>query len=256
MSLTTRIAGLKAMMRFDNKFQIVINRLCFKSNIDIYHYKNCRILVDHEGGDATGVRECLSSDMYRCFLPAMKLEKTLSVLDCGANGGGFPLLLHTEGYDLGKVVSIEMNPYTYSRLQFNLINNLSASIHCLNMIIEDKSGERRFTFGKGSTGDSLLNPATQGTEFTISSIDVNSLISNYFGNSSIDIAKIDIEGAEYAVFHGNNHNLLKHCRYILIEIHSVREYSRDEIIEKIRHLNFKLLQQDQDVYLFSNCAYQ
>ena len=50
----------------------------------------------------------------------MTLDAPANVLDLGANNGGFPLLLHTSGIELKKVVSVEFNPRTFARLNFNL----------------------------------------------------------------------------------------------------------------------------------------
>lgn len=252
MSISTRIAGFKAMMCFDNRWQLVVNRLLFNTNIDIYRYKGSKFIVDYDGGDAAGVRECLTSDMYRQLLPYMKLAGPLSMLDCGANGGGFPLLFHTEGYQLSKVVSVEMNPYTYCRLQYNLLNNLPGEVCCINSIVEDAVSDHCIRFGSGSTGDSLFNANVTGKQFTIASTNIDRLIRSYFENSIIDITKIDIEGAEYIIFSGEHYSLLKQSRYLVIEIHLVSGHTSAEVVDKIRHLGFELIVHDSDVYLFSN----
>lgn len=240
------------MLCFENRWQLVFNRFFFNASIDIYRYHGCKIIVDYEGGDAAGVRECLVSEMYRQFFPFMNLEGPLTILDCGANGGGFPLLFHTEGYILSKVVSVEMNPYTFSRLQYNLINNLQAATQCLNMIVEDTMTCHTIKFGKGSTGDSILSTGETGKEFTIKSVNIDSLITGYVGTGVIDIVKIDIEGAEYILFAGENYDRLTQCRYIVIEIHKVNGHMPEDVIGSIRQLGFDLIKNDSDVYLFSN----
>jgi FkbM family methyltransferase len=252
MSIATRIAGMKAMMRFDNRWQLIANRLFFQTDMDIYRYRGCKLLVDYGGGDAAGVRECLTSDMYRQLLPYLDLPGAVSILDCGANGGGFPLLFHTEGHGLSTVVSVEMNPYTFLRLQYNLKNNLDASVHCLNMIVEDTAREHAIRFGNGSTGDSILHESGKGKQFSIRSTSIDALIGDYFKTDTIDIAKIDIEGAEYLVFSGSNHNLLQQCRYIVIEIHTVAGHAPSDVKAAITALGFDMLFQDADVYLFAN----
>lgn len=252
MSISTRIAGVKAMLRFDNRWQLIANRLLFNSTIDIYHYRGSKIIVDYAGGDTAGVRECLTSDMYRQLLPYMKLETPLSILDCGANGGGFPLLFHTEGYQLAKVVSVEMNPYTYSRLHYNLSNNLPGTVCCLNMIVAESIGEQNIRFGYGSTGDSLFNLNVTGKLCAVTSTTIDKLIRSNFEGGTIDVTKIDIEGAEYLVFSGDSCALLKQSRYLVIEIHSLMGRSPADVEQSIRQLGFKLLAHDADVYLFSN----
>jgi len=254
MSIATKLAGFKAMLCFDNRWQLIANRLLFRTAIDIYRYKGCKIIVDHVGGDAAGVRECLTSDMYRQLLPAMMLAGPLSILDCGGNGGGFPLLLQTEGYDIAHVVSVEMNPYTCSRLHYNLTNNMLGTVHCLNLIVEDSVSEHSINFGNGSTGDSLLVANDSGKKFTIASTNIDTLISTYFPGKTIDITKIDIEGAEYLLFSGANHALLQQSRYLVIEIHTITGHSPLEVIDSIRQLGFELRADVEDVYLFANSS--
>ena len=252
MSIATRIAGLKMMLRFDNRCQLIVDRLLFRSTIAIYRYRGCKILVDHERGDAPGVRACLASDMYRQFISSMKLAGPLSLLDCGANTGGFPLLFHAEGFDFSKVVCVEMNPYTHSRLQYNLFTNIASELHCLNLIVEDTAKVHSVRLGAGSTGDSLLQTNTSGRDFAIRSISVNDLVMNYFGETAVDVVKIDIEGAEHILFSGGNFDRLSQCRHIVIEIHAVAQDRYCDVVGAIRNLGFSLVKQDADVFLFSN----
>ncbi len=251
MSLTTRMAGLRAMMRFDNRWQLIFNRLFFNSTIMVYRYKNCKILVDHDGGDATGVRKCLSTDMYRQFIPLMKLDHPLTILDCGANTGGFPLLFHTEGFALAKIVGVEMNPYTCTRLRYNLFTNLEVEIICLNAVVEDTTRVHSLCFGQGSTGDSLFNENKTGKRFRIQSRSLDDVIAEHFGDAVVDIVKIDIEGAEYMLFAGRNFRRLSQCRHLVIEIHRLEGRSEQEVISAIQALGFALIKRRADVFLFS-----
>jgi FkbM family methyltransferase len=244
------------MLRFDNRWQLIVDRLLFRSTIAVYRYRGCKILVDHEGGDASGVRECLTSGMYRQFIPFMKLKGPLSLLDCGANTGGFPLLFRTEGFDLAKVVCVEMNPLTHSRLQYNLFSNLASELHCLNLIVEDAAKVHSIRLGTGSPGDSLLHASMSGRDFTIKSISINDLVTTYWDKDLIDIGKIDIEGAEHILFAGSNFDRLSQCRYIVIEIHSVARDRYCDVAGAIRTLGFSLVKQDADVFLFSNDRFQ
>jgi len=145
-----------------------------------------------------------------------------------------------------------MNPYTHSRLQYNLINNIDGIVHCLNQIVADTLKEHIIRFSNGSTGDSLLNVNDIGKQFTICATNINRLICTYFDTKTIDITKIDIEGAEYLLFSGENYSLLKQTRYLVIEIHSVSGHTPIVFVDKIEQLGFTLLRQSADVYQFAN----
>jgi FkbM family methyltransferase len=252
MSISTRVAGLKEMLLFDNRWQLIVDRFLFRCSVAVYRYRGCKILLDHDGGDASGVRACLASDMYRQFIPLMKLKGPLTLLDCGANTGGFPLLFSTEGLNLSKVVCVEMNPYAHSRLQYNLFTNLAAELHCLNLIVEDSARTHSIRLGIGSVDDSLMKENMTGRSFDIRSISINDLLLRYFGEKPVDIVKIDIEGAEHILFSGNNYDLLSRCRYIVIELHAVQSEKSCDVTGKIEKLGFELVEKDADVFLFSN----
>lgn len=97
-TLATRLNGLKAVWPFDNRWQLIINRTLFRgTGLAVYKLDGREILVDHRGGDENGTRLCFVSDMYKKYLKVMRLSGPINVLDLGANGGGFPLMLVTAG---------------------------------------------------------------------------------------------------------------------------------------------------------------
>ncbi len=93
-----KIAGLRALWQFDNRWQLIISRTFFpRESLLTYKKDDLEFLVDHAAGDHNGTRLCLISDIYTRFLLAMDLGETISVFDLGAKGGGFPLMLHLHG---------------------------------------------------------------------------------------------------------------------------------------------------------------
>jgi FkbM family methyltransferase len=260
MSLFTKIAGLKSILKFDNRWELVFNRLFFRKCLNVYRYKGMEILVDHEGGDACGTRLCLTTNMYKQFLGYMSLPQNIVVCDIGANGGGFSLMLKAAGNSIEKLVCIEMNPNTWSRLIFNINRNFSCKRECLNLAIGGRDQELEIYLGKGSTSDSIFsrkNKSRESKKYRISSKTFDRIYEGYFGDEEIiDICKIDIEGAEYELFFNPGHDAIKHCRYLLIEIHHNNEKSKDEIIHEIQKSGFTSVptaaHQSEEVYLFEN----
>lgn len=184
MSIVTKLAGLRDILRFDNRWELIISRAFFRRSALIYNYRGMNILVDHAGGDENGTRACITSSMYRQFLGKMNLPHSATLLDIGANGGGFPLLLKSEGISLGRFVCVEMNPQTYSRLFYNIAANFPGGRGvCLNQAATGAAKELKISFGRGNTADSLLadKSADEGaTEYTINGTTLDQIAEHCF----------------------------------------------------------------------------
>src|SRR3954465_12461530 len=167
MSIQTRIAGARAIMTFDNWPTLLLGRLLYRNTgLLVYRKNNLEILVDHLGGDENGTRECIVGDMYRKYVPLFTLPEPARVLDIGANGGGFPLMLMLEGVKLASVFSVEMNPATYSRLLVNLVSNIGPAAVGINAAVcgANSPSEIFLTFSRGSTGYGIeANSATMSS---------------------------------------------------------------------------------------------
>lgn len=262
MDLKNKLRGLKEMWQFENRLPLIITRTLFpRENLHVYRYRGVELLTDLKGGDANGAREVLTSPMYRRFLPQMKLQGELNVLDIGANNGGFPLLLATSGLIIKKVVSVELNPNTFLRLRFNLERNLTGEVIALNQALCGEARDLEISLGEGSVSDNIYNgaSATNGKVFKIKGRTLDDLYETYFASEVVDICKIDIEGAEFEVFEQPSHQSLTKCRYLIIEIHEGEGRKALELIRKIEHLAFTRQPQPADadpaVYFFINDRY-
>jgi hypothetical protein len=104
MWLANKLNGLKALWKFDNRYQLLLSRLLFRTNgLNIYHLNGMQILIDHDAGDESGTRDVLVSQMYQQFLPEMKFTSPINVLDLGGNGGGFGLMLKVNRIPIKKL---------------------------------------------------------------------------------------------------------------------------------------------------------
>lgn len=260
--LRNKVTGLRQMWAFDNRLQIILNRMLFSRTSDIYVLGELRVLIDYAGGDASGTRDCLVSPMYRELLVHLHLEAGAIVLDLGANGGGFPLLCHHLGIPIRKLVCVELNPNTYRRLQFNVLENLDCEIHVLNAGIASESHTIDLVLGKGSTGDSLKGSGSLTLpdikQYRIPLITLEGVFEKYLRGDVVDICKIDIEGAEHDVVALRTQNVLSRCRYLIIEIHDVgATHSQEVTLNTIKDLGFTVLRRSgdyPDVFLLKNTS--
>lgn len=242
MSISNKIRGLKEIWGFDNHWYLALTRFLFPNEtVNIYRYNGLEILIDHSAGDANGAREVLTSDMYRQYLPLMKLTENVNVFDLGANNGGFPLLLKSQGVQIKKNVSVELNPNTFSRLKFNLERNFDAQAIALNAGVCGTPREIEIKLGIGSVADSIYenSPENKSHSFIIQGKTFDEIYREYFGQENVDVCKMDIEGAEFEVFNNGTCEKLKNCRYLLMEIHHDKNKRRELIQKELKEMGFE-----------------
>ncbi len=262
MSLKThasgRLQGLRQVWGFDNRWELIVHRMLFrKTGMVTYRKGHLELIVDHQGGDENGTRECLATDMYTKILPEMKLTGGINVIDIGANGGGFPLMLSVEGLKIRKIAAVEMNPRTFARMQLNVVQNLDAIPVLINAAICGAPDTLHLDLGRGSTGESVGGPQDSSTRsYVIEGMTFDEIYWRAFDGEIVDLCKVDIEGAEYDVFAGDGCGALARCRYLIIEIHDVPAKNPEDVMRRIVMLGFAELpgsrQSHNDVYCYVN----
>lgn len=262
MTIASAIAGIKEILAFDNGLQLLLQRTFFRRHgVYICVYRGMYILVDHSRGDVCGIRPCLLTPMYQSYISQMQLGESVTVIDAGANVGGFSLLLRALGVPVSKLICVELDASTAARLQFNLSRNFgSADWKLYNAALCGSSGVTQFSRSDGSTSTSITN-CSVGTSSsgTARAITFDELWSeNFRDDQVVDICKIDIEGAEYELLGSSTHTKLSQCRYLLIEIHQNSEKNRSGAIAAIKAHGFEQMPRsagvEEDVYGFVNAA--
>ena len=251
-----KLGGISANLAFDNWPVLILQRLLFRRHSLLVHKKGpLSFLVDFDGGDATGARLCVSTDMYSRYFDQIG-RKTVTVLDIGANGGGFPLCLLDRGITVRKSVSVEMNPETCMRLTFNLGYNLGAAASAINAAVAGREGSIQIPKSRGGTGESIYASAGANAEMvTVPLVTFDSIVASRFtADEVLDIVKIDIEGAEYEVLFSETCGSIRRFAFLIIEIHKHEKWTEKEAIQRIESFGFELVPdpnpQDADVFFF------
>ena len=151
----------------------------------------------------------------------------LLVLDLGANIGMFALVAF-RGYPKCTVVSIEPSPDTFAVLQKTKSRNpeLAWRIRCA--AIAEFNGVASFNLAGASPGrrlvrDRLNQPNAAVTQ--VETVTLSSLVdSECLGRQSVDIVKMDIEGAETSVLI-QSATALASIQSIIVEIHDTRDHA-------------------------------
>lgn len=231
---------MRVIMHFDNWPLLFLGRLMYrKAGLFVYCKNGLEILIDHRGGDECGTRGCIVNDMYRKYVPLFRFQNDVRLLDIGANGGGFPLMLMLEGLKLAQVVCVEMNPLTCLRLQLNLQTNLGFSAVAINAAVcGDPEREIHLAPSRGGTSYSidknLADASSPGVD--VKATTLQALYDRYFSGELIDICKVDIEGAEYDVFSSSDDDLLRKIRYLIVEFHDAPR--TPAVIKRLLNLGF------------------
>ena len=261
MSVTTKLNGIREILAFDNRWQLLADRLFFrKTSLTIYKKGTLEFIVDVAGGDVNGVRSAVASGMYRDMLPPELWSSDISVLDVGANAGGFPLMLASVGISIKQLVCVEMNPNTFQRLQFNTAHNFGPGVVCVNAAVCGRPGTLDLLLGKGSTSDSIYEEKDStkdygASRFSIRGLTIDAVCEQAFSGAHIDLCKIDVEGAEYEIFSNPGHDYLKKCRRLIMEIHNRKDENiTAALLDSIGKLGFVQtgLSDADDVFLFEN----
>lgn len=242
--LSGKLHGLKSLSFFSNFPQLMVERTLFGRTKSVIHrLGNREILIDYSAGEQNGTRVCITHSPYKCFLDEMDLSGKINFLDLGANGGGVPLMLDQLGYQLEKVVAVELNPNTYGRLCFNLYRNLKCSLVLLHAGVADRTGFIDLPLGGGSIGDSIFQkqgvPGGQVTRVPLIALD--EVVNTHFEGREVDLCKIDIEGAEFPILVSDAARALSRARHLIIEIHHHPEMSVEWVHRRLDSLGFDLL---------------
>lgn len=259
-TLRCKVNGVLAILKFDNWLAILIDRMLLKTPAQVYSLQGRPILIDYIGDDCNGTRDVLVSGMYENYLAAIGPGVLRQVLDIGANGGGFSLLLQLHEVALERLVCVELNPNTFTRLLYNITRNkVGDERHCLNAAVSGHAGYLDLHLGEGSTGDSLASAqvSSMGEIFRVQAITIPEIMQKYFPEAIVDLCKMDIEGGEYDIFSCADGAMFANIRYLLVELHHTDGYSPKEGVAMLRRLGFTEVVIDSgypDIFLFKNAS--
>jgi FkbM family methyltransferase len=239
----THIDAFAEIFKFDNRWQLLIDEFIAGRALKIYRINGVDALADHRTGDHLGgLRGVLASSEYRSLLAEIPLDTVKTVVDLGANVGGFTLLLKVLGAPLERVVCVEPGPASRVKLQFNLQHN-EVPAEIFAGAASNHPGVAKLYVGMLSTGSSLLpNHGGLGDgSIEVETITLDLLVERYFPRTIIDICKMDIEGAEFEILLGENSKTLAGCRYLICEIHPTPQHSQSDLVDALRKRGFVLI---------------
>lgn len=180
---------------------------------------------------------CYTSDGF--YAP----KSTDVVLDIGANIGAFAIYLQTRARGI-KVHCFEPASSTRERLQRNLtINNLGSSVFVYPYAVIDKNGIAYLGQHVHSVERALVaNENGGGQAERVESITLARAV-ELSGATTIDLVKIDIEGAETELILSTEADLWKRVERVVLEYHeSIRPGCREVLTKALAERGFDKIQ--------------
>lgn len=222
MKIVAKIRSFLTCFTFDNRWQIAFARVFSrKTRFVPYRLNAVQCVADHAGGDESGLWPCLVGGMYNPFLDHVRKrvgQRPINILDLGANAGGFSLAA-AQRLELKKIVAVEMNPLTYSRLRLNLLTNYGPKVRAINAAVGPRSETIKVPWTPGSTGEAVPAEAPTGSTFAVPMMTFDEIVIGNFASERIDVVKVDVEGSEWSVFGSASCHTLSQCHCLIMEVH-------------------------------------
>ena len=222
MKFSAKVKSFSTCLAFDNRWQIICARVFSKKTRFVpYRLSAVQCVADHAGGDESGLWPCLVGGMYDPFLDHVRKrvgEQQINILDLGANAGGFSLAA-AQMLELKKIVAVEMNPLTCSRMRLNLLTNYGPKAHAINAAVGPRSAIIKVPWTPGSTGEAVPAEDPTGSTFAVPMMTFDEIVQGNFEGDRIHVVKVDIEGSEWGVLESDSCQALSQCDVLIMEVH-------------------------------------
>ncbi len=170
-----------------------------------------KIYLRNDTKDTETFEEIFLSSLYNTTLPIV--PKT--IVDAGANVGLASLFFRMK-YPKASIVAIEIEDNNISAIQKNTANFTNFEIK--HNALFNKKAFFKITDPYNATNSFQIVETTNPEEANSTSITLDEIMSSK-NWETIDILKIDIEGAEKQLFESNYENWLPKTKIIMVETH-------------------------------------
>jgi len=167
--------------------------------------------------DWFGIMEIFLNDEYSPALNSIHGTDSPTIVDLGANIGGFALFIF-ENFPKAKVVSVEAAPDTFGILKKNQKMNVRRNWYVVQAAVWTENGYVNLDRHQASTGHRIAENGSDGESIPARRLDD---ILTDAGIENIDLMKIDIEGAESDVV-PEFESVFERTGILVIEIHTDR----------------------------------
>lgn len=146
---------------------------------------------DLEYADAPSLISCLEWQVLRRQNGFTTTKQAPYIIDAGANIG-VSVLAYKRSFPKARIIAFEPDPGIFQMLRRNLDRNNARDVEAIQAAVWTSDGEASF-FSQGADGGKLTKAIDDQT------IKVPTVSLSKFLQVEVDLLKMDIEGAEYAV---------------------------------------------------------
>jgi len=226
--LSNKLSGFRDSLAFSNRWPLIFQRLLRPHDpIVTYGWRGRWWLVcDARVQDNSAPKEVLANGCYDEWIRRSIRDGSLAYVNVGANIGAFDLAVASAAA-IPFALGIELNPDTFTRLNFNLAINDLRQVVTLNVGLAGRAGTFRFSSSNCSLADSLFAAPGAAADPAARAIPLltleAALESAGFADREFDLLKLDCEAAEYGIVSTAPIEVLRRFRHVVIELHPVPE---------------------------------
>lgn len=233
---TTRIPLLLDMLFLKSKEYVAITK------------EGHAILIRPKSGEHWVFYECLIRKQY---LRDASIKRGDIVFDVGANVGCFAVLASSIVGPSGVVVAVEPDPDTFKQLARNVETAGLNNIVAINSAISDHVGKISFKTCSKSVIASSSRPIPgkyNPRNIEVPCTTLEKIMADN-GLQSINLLKMDCQGAEHEVFSTISDSVADRIDQIVMEMHG----QSAELVERLKTLNYEIVF-PQPIYAHRNVA--
>jgi FkbM family methyltransferase len=193
-------------------------KLLFSSNRDTTSLKHAKILdLDCYYFDSVIFLRLFQDILVSQTYQANITSEVPTIIDCGSNIG-MSILYFKVMYPRANIIGFEPNPDQYAILEKNIAANGFDNVVVHQKAVGDEIGTVDFFINEDSPGSLNMGLLSRRAKAPTIQVEVD-LLSNYIPES-VDLLKLDIEGAEESVLVDlEKRGKIANCKYIICEYH-------------------------------------
>ncbi len=246
-TVQNKLSGFLQNLAFSNRWSVIIQRLLHPSYPVVAYLWKSRwwIICDTRCQDARAAKEVLAGGCYDAYIARSAHDGRLSYVNIGAHIGTFDIAVASHVAEVPFACSVEMNPATFARLNFNLHLNRQLQVRTVNAGVGGVDGTTSVRATGCSLADNLfVDPTMQVADvqsFTVPIWTLGKVLEKAGAHEQqFDLLKVDCEGAEYAIIEESSTDLLRRFRNVVMELHPPPSgCSVDRLCKKMEHSGFR-----------------